>query len=60
MALSWSWLYITHEPADPDSVVDLLFSTESTRCDDDDSVSDVVFWFVSPILAMECRDVSSA
>ena len=53
MALSWSWLYITHEPADLDSVVD------SVR-DDGESVSDFVFWFESFILAMECGDVSSA
>ncbi|XP_042478384.1 tRNA wybutosine-synthesizing protein 2/3/4 isoform X2 [Macadamia integrifolia] len=52
-----SWLFITHDPADPDSVVDLLFGAESTRSEQQ---GELVFRFEPFILAVECKDISSA
>ncbi|XP_062088464.1 tRNA wybutosine-synthesizing protein 2/3/4 [Humulus lupulus] len=56
-AFGGSWLFITHEPADPDSVLNLLFRSESTPSD---PPSDLVFRFEPLILAIECKDLSSA
>lgn len=53
-----SWLFITHDLADPDSVVSLLFHTESTH--DVDQPSELVFRFEPLIIAVESRDLSSA
>ncbi|PON43912.1 BTB-kelch protein [Parasponia andersonii] len=53
-----SWLFITHEPADPNSVLDLLFfPSESTRSD---YPFELVFRFEPLILAVECKDLASA
>uniref|UniRef100_A0A7N0UT81 SAM-dependent methyltransferase TRM5/TYW2-type domain-containing protein n=2 Tax=Kalanchoe fedtschenkoi TaxID=63787 RepID=A0A7N0UT81_KALFE len=53
-----SWLFITHDFADKDAVLDALF-----RVDDADASAqqcDVVFRFEPLIIAVECRDVASA
>ncbi|CAM8906693.1 unnamed protein product [Rhodiola kirilowii] len=52
-----SWIYITHDFADKDAVLDVLF-----RIEDDASTQqcDVVFRFEPLIIAVECRDVASA
>ncbi|KAL6200966.1 hypothetical protein ACLB2K_024681 [Fragaria x ananassa] len=59
-----AWLYISHDPADPDSVLDLVFRRRSdpTRNElrDDDDHDDVVFRFEPLIVAVECRDVAAA
>ncbi|XP_048317963.2 tRNA wybutosine-synthesizing protein 2/3/4 [Ziziphus jujuba] len=53
-----SWLFITHDPADPDSVLDLLFpSSHSTQCH---PPSQLVFRFEPLIVAVECKDLASA
>ncbi|XP_043692125.1 tRNA wybutosine-synthesizing protein 2/3/4 [Telopea speciosissima] len=52
-----SWLFITHDPADPNSVVDLLFRADSTP---PDQHGELVFRFEPFILAVECKDVVSA
>ncbi|KAK6932305.1 hypothetical protein RJ641_001929 [Dillenia turbinata] len=52
-----SWLYITHELANPNSVVNLLFNNKSSPSDQN---SELVFRFEPFILAVECRDVDSA
>ncbi|KAG5405109.1 hypothetical protein IGI04_011228 [Brassica rapa subsp. trilocularis] len=52
-----SWLYITHDPADPESVLHLLFSPPSEPLD---QPSELVFRFEPLIIAVECKDVRSA
>ncbi|KAA8520067.1 hypothetical protein F0562_014323 [Nyssa sinensis] len=54
-----TWLYITHDPADPDSVLNLLFPTNSTH-PPPTQLSDLVLRFEPLIIAVECKDVSSA
>ncbi|GMH05307.1 hypothetical protein Nepgr_007147 [Nepenthes gracilis] len=54
-----SWLFISHEPADPNSVLNLLFPSDSPL-HDSTQPSDLVFRFEPFILAVECRDVGSA
>ncbi|KAL5730750.1 hypothetical protein ACHQM5_003542 [Ranunculus cassubicifolius] len=49
-----SWIFISHEPADPNSVIDLLFNSVNQQG------GDLVFRFEPFILAIECRDISSA
>ncbi|XP_061345502.1 tRNA wybutosine-synthesizing protein 2/3/4 isoform X2 [Gastrolobium bilobum] len=51
-----SWLFVSHELADPDSVLSLLFPSESTLF----PVSELVFRFEPLIIAVECKDLSSA
>ncbi|KAK9022971.1 hypothetical protein V6N11_003207 [Hibiscus sabdariffa] len=51
-----TWLFITHDRADPDSVISLLFS-DSTKLTQD---SELVFRFEPLIIAVECRDLNSA
>ncbi|TKY54013.1 tRNA wybutosine-synthesizing protein 2/3/4 [Spatholobus suberectus] len=51
-----TWLFVSHDPADPDSVLSLLFPAESTHS----PVSELVFRFEPLIIALECRDLSSA
>ncbi|GKV16010.1 hypothetical protein SLEP1_g26722 [Rubroshorea leprosula] len=61
-----SWVFITHEFADPDSVISLLFpsSLESVHTEPGPlsctQVNDLVFRFEPLIIAVECRDVKSA
>ncbi|KAJ0250215.1 tRNA wybutosine-synthesizing protein 2/3/4 [Hirschfeldia incana] len=52
-----SWLYITHDPADPETVLNLLFPPTPQIIDDP---SELVFRFEPLIIAVECRDVRSA
>ncbi|KAK8470851.1 hypothetical protein PHAVU_003G078700 [Phaseolus vulgaris] len=52
-----TWLFVSHDPADPDSVLSLLFPSESTRSP---FVSELVFRFEPLIIALECRDLSAA
>ncbi|XP_010278689.1 PREDICTED: tRNA wybutosine-synthesizing protein 2/3/4 isoform X2 [Nelumbo nucifera] len=53
-----SWIFITHDPADPDSVVNLLFKpSDSTP---PSLEGDLVFRFEPFILAVECKDIPSA
>ncbi|KAF1887173.1 hypothetical protein Lal_00040770 [Lupinus albus] len=52
-----TWLFVSHDPADPDSLLSLLFpSPDSTRF----SESQLVFRFEPLIVAVECRDLGSA
>ncbi|KAK7264475.1 hypothetical protein RJT34_32084 [Clitoria ternatea] len=51
-----SWLFVSHDPAHPDSLLSLLFPTHSTHSPD----SQLVFRFEPLIVAVECRDLSSA
>ncbi|XP_031253784.1 tRNA wybutosine-synthesizing protein 2/3/4 isoform X1 [Pistacia vera] len=56
-----AWLYITHDPADAESVVSLLFPTEPTHpAESCPTPNDLVFRFEPLIVAVECRDVESA
>ncbi|KAL6197629.1 hypothetical protein ACLB2K_033235 [Fragaria x ananassa] len=58
-----AWLYISHDPADPDSVLDLVFRRRSdpTRNElRDDDHDEVVFRFEPLIVAVECRDLAAA
>ncbi|KAL6990778.1 nicotinamide N-methyltransferase [Sarracenia purpurea var. burkii] len=52
-----AWVFITHDPADPDSVLNLLFPTNSAP---PTHPSNLVFRFEPLIIAVECKDVSSA
>ncbi|KAK7363744.1 hypothetical protein VNO77_05898 [Canavalia gladiata] len=51
-----SWIYVSHDPADPDSVLSFLFSSELTHS----TLSQLVFRFEPLIIAVECRDLPSA
>ncbi|KAK6283553.1 hypothetical protein POUND7_002505 [Theobroma cacao] len=51
-----TWLFITHDMADPDSVISLLFA-DSTKLT---QLSELVFRFEPLIIAVECRDLNSA
>lgn len=55
-----SWLYISHDPADPESVIRLLFPSQSTQLDPSDQPSELVFRFEPLIIAVECKDLGSA
>uniref|UniRef100_A0A1J3EYD8 tRNA wybutosine-synthesizing protein 2/3/4 n=2 Tax=Noccaea caerulescens TaxID=107243 RepID=A0A1J3EYD8_NOCCA len=55
-----TWLYITHDPADPESVISLLFPSQSTPIDPIDQPSELVFRFEPLIIAVECKDLNSA
>ncbi|KAI3948825.1 hypothetical protein MKX01_022239 [Papaver californicum] len=54
-----SWILISHEPVDPDSVVNLLFP-DSTMIQTTQEEGELVFRFEPFILAVECEDISSA
>jgi tRNA wybutosine-synthesizing protein 3 len=51
-----AWLFVSHDPADPDSVLSLLFPTEATQQPE----SELVLRFEPLIIAVECKDLSSA
>ncbi|XP_022926928.1 tRNA wybutosine-synthesizing protein 2/3/4 [Cucurbita moschata] len=55
-ALGGSWLFVSHEFADPNSVIDLLFRSPSTNGE----LSELVFRFEPLIIAIECKDLGSA
>ncbi|KAJ4703910.1 tRNA wybutosine-synthesizing protein 2/3/4 [Melia azedarach] len=50
-----TWLYITHDPADQNTVLSFLFPDEPKR-----SSNELVFRFEPLIVAVECKDVESA
>ncbi|KAL2339187.1 hypothetical protein Fmac_013633 [Flemingia macrophylla] len=52
-----SWLFVSHDLADPDSVLSLLFPSHSTHSE---LVSELVFRFEPLIVALECRDLHAA
>ncbi|RZC65651.1 hypothetical protein C5167_009347 [Papaver somniferum] len=54
-----SWILISHEPVDPDSVINLLFP-DSTTIQTTQEEGELVFRFEPFILAVECKDISSA
>ncbi|XP_062189340.1 tRNA wybutosine-synthesizing protein 2/3/4 isoform X2 [Phragmites australis] len=50
------WVYVSHDPADPDAVVELLFGGSGSEGAGDE----LVFRFEPMIVAVECRDAASA
>lgn len=50
-----TWILVSHDPADPDAVVDLLFGAREK-----DVEGNLVFRFEPLIVAVECRDVPAA
>ncbi|KAF8700374.1 hypothetical protein HU200_034309 [Digitaria exilis] len=50
------WVYVSHEPADPDAVVEQLFGGSGSAAAGDE----LVFRFEPMIVAVECRDSVSA
>ncbi|KAL9992660.1 putative transferase [Helianthus debilis subsp. tardiflorus] len=52
-----TWVFITHEPADPCSVQNLIFPPNPTQ---NDIQEHLVFRFEPLIIAVECKDVLSA
>ncbi|CAK7351211.1 unnamed protein product [Dovyalis caffra] len=61
-----SWLFISHDLADPNSLLPILFPTESTISADGHvesetgSGTELVFRFEPLIIAVECRDIEAA
>lgn len=55
-ALGGSWLFVSHEFAEPNSVIDVLFRSPSTNGE----LSELVFRFEPLIIAVECKDLGSA
>ncbi|KAI4295895.1 hypothetical protein L6164_035891 [Bauhinia variegata] len=55
-----SWLFVSHDPADPDSVLSLLFPSESAQSSASSDPSELVFRFEPLIIAVECKDLPSA
>ncbi|KAF7811166.1 tRNA wybutosine-synthesizing protein 2/3/4 [Senna tora] len=55
-----SWLFVSHDPAHPDSILSLLFPSESTQCSVPTEPSELVFRFEPLIIAVECKDITSA
>lgn len=51
-----TWLYISHNPADADTILSLLFQPSSSQIVN----CDLVFRFEPLIVAVECRDLPSA
>ncbi|WVZ66070.1 hypothetical protein U9M48_015345 [Paspalum notatum var. saurae] len=50
------WVYVSHDPADPDAVVEQLFGGSVPR----EAGNELVFRFEPMIVAVECRDAASA
>ncbi|TVU38887.1 hypothetical protein EJB05_12282 [Eragrostis curvula] len=50
------WVYVSHDPADPDAVVELLFGGSGSGGAGDE----LVFRFEPMIVAVECRDTAAA
>lgn len=55
-----SWVFVSHDPANPDSILSLLFPSESTQCSVSTESSELVFRFEPLIIAVECKDITSA
>nr|GMC77290.1 tRNA wybutosine-synthesizing protein 2/3/4 [Ipomoea batatas] len=53
-----TWVFISHDPVDPDSVSPLLFGT--TELTQSPGSHSLVFRFEPLIIAIECRDVEAA
>jgi len=51
-----TWLFVSHHTANPDSIISLLFPSDSTQS----PISELVFRFEPLIIAIECKDLSSA
>ncbi|XP_073014133.1 tRNA wybutosine-synthesizing protein 2/3/4 isoform X4 [Typha latifolia] len=51
------WVFVSHEPADPDAVVDILFKGHQ---DETLVGGDLVFRFEPLIIAVDCRDAAAA
>lgn len=49
------WIFVSHDPADPEAVVDLLFGERAKAME-----GELVFRFEPLIVAVECRDVAAA
>lgn len=54
------WVYITHDPADPEAVVDAVFGGGADRREGEGGGGELVFRFEPLIIAVECVDVESA
>ncbi|KAL4628383.1 hypothetical protein ACB092_05G234400 [Castanea dentata] len=54
-----SWLFVSHDPADPDSLISLLFPDSPTRSQPQPE-SELVLRFEPLIVAVECKDLASA
>lgn len=50
------WVYVSHDPADPDAVVEQLFGGSGSG----GSADELVFRFEPMIVAVECRDAAAA
>jgi len=50
------WVYVSHDPADPDAVVEQLFGLSGSGAAGDE----LVFRFEPMIVAVECRDAAAA
>ncbi|CAN6218978.1 unnamed protein product [Urochloa humidicola] len=50
------WVYVSHDPADPDAVVEQLFGDSGSAVAGDE----LVFRFEPMIVAVECRDAEAA
>ncbi|KAG0483945.1 hypothetical protein HPP92_012029 [Vanilla planifolia] len=57
------WVYVTHDPADPEALVNLLFE-HSRHSGENETVGEeggiLVFRFEPLIVAVDCKDVASA
>uniref|UniRef100_A0A0E0I1D5 tRNA wybutosine-synthesizing protein 2/3/4 n=1 Tax=Oryza nivara TaxID=4536 RepID=A0A0E0I1D5_ORYNI len=51
------WVYISHDPADPEALVEVLFGVKEGGGGGDD---ELVFRFEPMIVAVECRDAAAA
>ncbi|XP_042377401.1 tRNA wybutosine-synthesizing protein 2/3/4-like isoform X2 [Zingiber officinale] len=49
------WVFVSHDPADPEAVVDLLFGERAQAME-----GELVFRFEPLIVAVECREVAAA
>lgn len=54
------WILVSHDPVEPESVVDLLFKKEDTASAVRRSQGSLVFRFEPLIIAIECRDTAAA
>ncbi|KAF5729052.1 Met-10+ like family protein / kelch repeat-containing protein putative isoform 1 [Tripterygium wilfordii] len=57
-----TWIFVSHEPADADVILKLLYpSSKSTQSSDSPSeLSELVFRFEPLIIAVECKDLEAA
>ncbi|CAO2842541.1 unnamed protein product [Amaranthus hypochondriacus] len=57
-----SWLFISHDPVNPSSILNIIFPTDSNNSSETthSESSELVFRFEPLIIAIECKDVGSA